>query len=309
MTMATGPGWSARKVDRLRQLRAFCQAAEMKSITLGAKAIGLSQPTVSAHIRELEFEMEATLLERHGPRIALTEAGERLYEIARPIVERMERMPVDLAERIDKSVSGEIRMGAGAAAISFALPRFVKRFRDDYPNIRLRIERILADDSHALLEDGGVEFLIGLPRPADDRFFYHPIFSWEVVLIVPEDHPLAGRESVDIRDISGYPIIVPPDGTYSNALGESIKQLYGTEVQVAVETNGWGIIKRYVTAGLGISVIPSVCLSEGDRLSVIPFGQYSKPWSYGVTIRRDAPLSSSARRFLAMLDPEFPFPR
>ena len=308
MTMAIDPRWSARKIDRLRQLRAFCRAAETKSITLGAAAIGLSQPTVSAHVRELEFEMEARLFERHGPRIALTPAGECLYEVARPILERLERISVNLVERMDEQVSGELRIGAGAAAASFVLPPFVKRFREEYPGIRVRIDRLLADDVCTHLQDGKLGLLVGLPGPADDRFFYHPLLTWELVLIVAEDHPLAGRESADIRDLAKYPGIVPPAGTFSRNFGESIARRFGVTVNVGIETNGWGLTKTYVESGLGISVVPSVCVSDRDRLSVIPFGQYAEPGSYGVTIRCDVPLSPLVKRFLAVLDPQFPFP-
>lgn len=310
MTMTAGlagPRWSARKVDRLRQLRAFCQVAAMGSITQGAAAIGLSQPTVSAHIRELEFEMQATLLERHGPRIALTPAGEHLHEIARPLVERLERMSADLAARLDESVSGELRVGAGAAAISFTLPPVAKRFRDAYPGIRLSIVRIRTDDSDELLEEGKVDLLFGVPKRADDRFFYHQVLEWELVLITPRDHPLAGRESLDIREIVKYPGIVPPAGTFSRDFGEAIARRFGVTVNVGIETSGWSLVKTLVEAGLGISVIPSVCVSEEkDRLAVIPFGKYAKPGSYGVTVRRDVPLSPPARRFLEILAPGCP---
>ena len=304
--MVAGPRWSARKVDRLRQLRAFCQVAAMGNISQGAAAIGLSQPTVSAHIRELEFELQAVLLERHGPRIALTAAGEHLHEIARPLVGRLERMSADLAARLDESVSGDLRVGAGAAAMSFTLPPIVKRFRDAYPGIRLRISRVRTDDSYELLEKGEVDLLFGVPRPANERFFYRRILEWELVLITSKDHPLAGRESVDIREIAEYPGIEPPAGTFSRDFGEAIARQFGTTVKVAIETSGWSLVKTFVEAGLGVSVVPSVCVSERDRLVTIPLGQYAKSGSFGVTVRRDVPLAPPARRFLWLLDPECP---
>lgn len=307
--MALGPRWTSRKLDRLRQLRAFCQAVEMKSITRGAAAIGLSQPTVSAHVRELEYEMEARLFERHGPHISLTPAGACLYEIAKPLVERLERIPVELSERLDESVSGELLLGAGSAAVSFVLPPLAKRFLDDYPGIRVRVRRVRVHESRELLMEGGVDCFFGTPIPSGDRsVLFHPIVAWNLVTIVPEDHPLAGRESVDIRELAEYPGIAPPAGTFGRDFGETIARRFGVEVNVGIETSGWGLVKRYVEAGLGISVVPSVCVSERDRLWVIPFGEYAKPVSYGVTIRCDVPLSPPARRFLEMLDPRFPFP-
>ena len=303
------PRWNARKVDRLRQLQAFCRVVEMKSISHGAAAIGLSQPAVSAQIRALEFEMEATLFYRRGPRIDLTPAGELLYDLARPLVERLGRVLVDFSERIDESVSGELRVGAGAAAVSFVLPSLVKRFRDEYPGIRLNVSRVVADNSYNLLQNGEVDLLFGLPRPQDARFHFQPLIDWTLVLITPEDHPLSGRTSVGIPELSGYPGVVPPAGTFSRNFGESLARRFGGEINVAIEASGWGIIKAYVQAGLGVSVMPSLCLSEEDRLSVIPLEEYAKRTSYGVTIRNDTPLAPPAKRFLLMLDPEFPFPR
>ena len=77
------------KRDRLRQLRVFCHAARMESISRAAERLGLSQPAVSLQVRELEHEVEAMLFDRSGPRIALTSAGERLFRLANPMVEAM----------------------------------------------------------------------------------------------------------------------------------------------------------------------------------------------------------------------------
>lgn len=298
---------SVRKFERMRQLRAFCRVVEMKSITRAAAAVGLSQPAVSAQVQELEFEMQARLFERHGPHIALTPAGECLYELARPLVERLERIPVDLVERMDENISGELRIGAGAAAVIYILPSFAKRFQDEYPGIRLRIERILSDESYEVLQDGKVDFLFGFARAKDARFSFHPILASRLVLITPKDHPLAGRTSVGIQEISGDAAIVPPVGTFSRNLGESIARQFGAEINAAIETSGWGLIKTYVEAGFGISVIPSVCVSRTDRLSVIPIEELREVQDYGVFIRSDVPLAPPARRFLLMMDPEFPF--
>ena len=294
------------KRDRLRQLRVFCHAARMESISRAAESLGLSQPAVSLHVRELEHEMEAMLFDRSGPRIALTSAGERLFRLANPMVEAMDRLPDAFTEGLDDLISGEVRMTAGPSGVAFVLPPFLKRFRDEYPGIRLQVRNALVVQGLELLSANEVDFVVGGREPETKDFLYHPVFSYELVLITSLDHPLAGRESVDIREAAEYPAIVPPAGTYNRQFGESIAHRFGVEAKVAIEASGWGVIKGYVEAGLGISIVPSLCLGEKERLWVIPFGQHARPRSYGVFTRRGRNLSPPAERFIRMMAPDFP---
>ena len=82
----------ASRRDRLKQLRAFCEAARHGSISSAAMAVGISQPAVSHQVRTLEEEFGVVLFERRGPRIALTQVGERLYESAMPLVQSVLHM-------------------------------------------------------------------------------------------------------------------------------------------------------------------------------------------------------------------------
>ena len=296
------------KRDRLRQLRVFCQVAQMNSISRAAESLGLSQPGVSLHVRKLEYELEAVLFERRGPRIALTPAGERLRQIALPLVEAMDGMLETLAEHLEDPVSGDVHLTAGPSATAFVLPPFLKRFRDEYPGVRLRVTTTPVSDGLKLLSGNEADLVIGAEEPGTEDFVFCPVFSYNFVLITPEDHPLAGRESVDIREAAAWPAIVPPAGTYSRQSGERITERFGVKIKVAVEARGWGVIKEYVEAGLGISVVPDLCIVESDRLSVIPFGQYVQPRIYGVFTRRDKPLSPPAQRLVRLLAPDFPDP-
>ena len=152
-----------------------------------------------------------------------------------------------------------------------------------------------------------VDLVIGAMDAEEPEFERLPLGKSSLVLITPEDHPLAGRESVDIREIVEYPGIVPPAGTFNRDFGEAIARRFGVPVNVGIETSGWTLVKTFVEAGLGISVVPSVCVSEErDRVAIIPFGEYAQPGSYGVTVRRNVPLSPPARRFLEILAPGCP---
>ena len=176
------------------------------------------------------------------------------------------------------------------------------------PGIRLRVTNALVVHGLDLLSARKVDFVIGAKEPATGVFSYHEAFTYNLVLIVPEDHPLAGRESVDIREAVQYPAIVPPSGTYNRQFGESVAHRFGVETKVAIETSGWGVIKMYVEAGLGISVVPSLCLTGKERVWGIPVGQYTPARSYGIFTCRDRPLSPNAHRLVRMIAPDFPDP-
>ena len=297
------------KRDRLRQLRAFCHAARLGSITQAAVYLGLSQPAVSLHVRELENELEAILFDRGGAGISLTSAGESLYELAKPLVQGMDELSVNFMERVDDSVSGRLQVGASVAGAGFILPPYVKQFREQYPAIRLWVRTCILSEGAKLLLDDEVEFLLNVKEVyPQDALEYRELLRYDIVLITSLGHPLAGRSTVSPDEAAAWPAIVPPAGTSSRQFGETAAQRFGIDVQAVIEVGGWAVIKRYVEQGLGISVVPSISVSETDQLSVIPLKEYFPSRSFGVFTRRGKFLTPPARRLLRLMIPDFPDP-
>ena len=297
------------KRDRLRQLRAFCQASRTGSISRAAESLGLKLPAVSLHVRELEYELEAVLFERRGSRISLTAAGERLLEIVGPLVDAMDGISDVITERGDQPVSGDLHIAAGPTGVPFVLPPLFKRFRDEYPEVRLRVRNSLVEDGFRLLMENRVELLTG-PRWElnEEELCYHPVFSDELVLVTSPDHPLAGRDSIDFEGPFDHPVVMPAAGTYDSKFREFMEHRLGAQAEVAIEVDGWSPIKRYVEEGLGVSVVPRLCITEHDRLSVIPLEGDRETRSYGVFTRRGRLLSRPAEQFVRLMAPDFPFP-
>lgn len=286
------------KRDRLRQLRAFCHAAQFESITEAARHLGIGQPAVSRHVRELAHELEAVLFERSGQRLTLTRAGERFHRLARPLVEAMDRLPDHLLGENDDLVSGEVRLAAGPNVVDFVVPPFLKQFRVDYPGIRVHLRTTLTHEGLDLLSANEVDLVFGVGEARSEAFRYRPVRSYDLVFITPEDHPLAGNVSLDFWEAENWPAVVPPAGTYNRQVGEAMARSFGTTINVAVEADGWGVIKELVVAGLGISLLPSVCIDPRDRLRVLPTEPSLPSGSYGIFTHRGRPLSPPAERFI-----------
>ena len=289
------------KRDRLRQLRAFCHAARSRSITRAATYLGITQSAVSMQVRDLEHELEAVLFERSGPRISLSPAGQQLIAIAEPLVEAMDRLPEVCDEPLGDSFPGELRIAAGPGAVAFVLPPYIRRLRDEYPNLRLTASTRRVGEALKLLDANEVDLAVGAEEFRSEDCIYYPAFSYELVLISSLDHPLAGRESVDIREVGRYPAVVPHAGTYARRFAEGIARELGVELDIAVEARGWGVLKGYVEVGLGISVVPDICVRERDPLSVIPLREYTEPQSFGFFARRGHRLPLSAERLIEIV--------
>jgi len=291
--------------NRLRQLRAFCHAAQTSSISRAADRLHLSQPTVSQLVKGLETDLGIALFERHGPRIELTPAGSALLETALPLVEGIDQIPDALRARLDQITSGRLDIAAGESTILYLLPEYVKRFTDTYPQVDLHLHNVTGRDGMDLLRAGEVDFAVGsmIDLPADVS--YVPMFSYEPVLITAEDHPLAHRESVTLADISRCGLILPPRHLSTWHVVDLVFHQHGLDYRVVLEAGGWEVIKRFVELGLGVSIVTSICLRGDERLSTVPVGRWFPKRTYGAVIRRGRVLSPQARVFLDLLDPDF----
>ena len=296
-----------QKRDRLRQLQAFCYAASFGSMTRAAEQLLISQPAVSLHVRELEHELNTILFERNGPRIALSPAGERFYELAVPLVEGMDGLDREFARALDDFASGELRVASGDAGTNFVLPRVIGRLRRDHPGIRVHLRACRLGVGLDLLLAEDVELVMGAARePVSAEFEYRPVVYYNLVLITPRDHPLAGRDSVTPEEIGGNPVVVPDFVAHSMRAGRDPLRHFDIEANVAIEVGGWEVVEHYVAAGLGVAFYPSFCVSEGSGVSVVPLEQYFPKRSYGWFTRIGKPLSWPAQRLVEAVRAEFP---
>ena len=291
------------KRDRLRQLRAFCHAARSQSITRAAADLGITQSAVSMQVRELEHELEAVLFERSGPRISLSPAGEQLFGIAWPLVEAMDGLPDVVTGQLGDFISDELRIAAGPGAVGFVLPSYIRRFRDENPTVRLRVSTRRVREALKLLFANEVDLAMGAERFRTEGSIYYPAFTYGLVLITSPDHPLAGRETVDIREVARHAVVVPHADTYPRQFVERLAREHGVELDIAVEAHGWGVLKGHVEVGVGVSVVPDICVRERDPLSVIPLREHTEPQSFGFFARRDHRLPPAAERLIEIVDP------
>ena len=293
------------KQNRLKQLRAFCYAAESRSISRAAERMFQSQPSVSLQVRSLEDELGAKLFERHGPRIELTPEGRLLHELAEPLVEGIEGLVDTFAARRGMVEAGELSIAASEVTTLYLLPRFMQQFTRLYPHVQLRVHNVTERDSPTQLRSDEVEFAVGSMLEVPPDISFHPIFSYDTVLITPRDHPLATKRKLTLADISACDLILQPRHLSTWRVVEGVFRQADLPYRVVLEVGGSEVVIKYGDLGMGVSIVTSICLTGDEQLAVRPLGELFPRRSYGIIRRRGRFLSAAARRFIESMDADF----
>ena len=253
----------------------------------------MSQPAANHRVLALEHTLDAVLIVRESGAFSLTQAGEDLYTLAAPLVEAIEALVTDFPEHIEKEAGGRVEVAATVEGATGAVIRRVKRFRDQYPGVRVRVRTRPLHDAVALVRNAEVDIALGMRAPLEDTSIaYQEMFTCETVLITALEHPLAGRASVTPEEASEWPAIVSPAG----AFGHTIE----ADLNATIRMEGWDAIKSVVAMGIGIAMAPTQCLHERDQVAVIPL-KACPPRSFGAYTRANRRLTGPTRRFLEAL--------
>jgi DNA-binding transcriptional LysR family regulator len=293
------------KGNRHKQLRAFVSVVKLGTLTRAAEALYLSQPTISLQLQALERELGTRLLERRRRRINLTDAGEALYELARPLVEGWETLDRDFQARVKGLQAGRLTIAAGTSTIQYLLPELVRRYRERFPAVQLQLANVTGKDGLALLRADDADFAVGSMLDVPNDIAWAPVQHYDPMLIMPPDHPLAAKDKITLEDLSPYGLILPPQRLSTYRLVDLVFQQRQVPYHVAIEVGGWDVIKEYVAMGMGISIVTGICITEADhaRLAVRNMKQFFPQRSYGVVMRKGKFLSAEARAFIDLVRP------
>ena len=239
-------------------LQSFVAFAEHASFTHAARALHISQPALHAQIAKLSADLGVPLYRRVGRRIELTPHGIEVARFARQTIERV-------AELRDLLRDGRSRqpviLAAGEGAYLYLLGPAIESFTREHetPLRLLTADRQKAIDAlHSGRAHLAVAALDASPA-AGLELELTPLVSVPQVLVVPGDHPLAGRAEVRITDLAGLRLVVPPpDREHRQAL-EAALATAAIPWQVAVEASGWELILHFARLGLGCAVVNGCC--------------------------------------------------
>jgi len=254
----------------LQQLRSFSAVARHRHFTRAAAELHIGQPAVSQHVRRLEAELGVRLLSRTTRSVELTEAGQILLARCERALGELDAGLAELAE-LRGLVRGRLTIGAMQWLEPYDLPAALAAFHELHPAIDIRVvEEVAPAMQGAVLGDQlDVAFLPiedGLARGLSS----HLLFEDELVLVVAESHPLAGRATVRIGALSEEPFVFLREGTGLRRAVEVAARAEGFEPKVRFETNELSRVLALVARGLGVSAVSrAVAEAATDQLVAV----------------------------------------
>jgi DNA-binding transcriptional LysR family regulator len=254
---ASGAG-SARPELELRHLWYFLAVAEELSFSRAAARVGIAQPPLSQQIQRLEAMLGCALFDRTARRVRLTAAGNLLAGEARRLLADAAHTTL-LLRRAARGEVGTLSVGFWASTLFSPLPAAVRRFRERFPGVTVRMRELYPPHDLDAVRTGAVDVaVLREPEPADG-IAMRVVVSEPFVAAVPADHPLARRRAVTPAMLRDEPFVLFPrevvPGLHAKLLG--LCRDAGFDPHVVQEVEAWHTIVSLVEAGIGVSLIPA----------------------------------------------------
>ncbi len=285
----------------LRTLRYFLALAQEGSVSNAAKALHVTQPTLSRQLADLEEGFGKQLFERGSKRISLTEDGVRLREYAESIVELADKAEAELSQP-ERAVSGEVYIGCGESDAIRIVLRAAERLRREHPAVRFHLFSGTSADLAERFDGGLLDFVVEFElagRPDCLSLTLPAVDTWGALM--RKDCPLAALRAVRAEDLAGQPLILSRQGLESGKMrewaGASFDE-WDVSATYNLVTNGAFAVEE----GLGVAICYDrlVRLSEEGSLCFRPL---DLPLSsdIGVIWKKHRRLSRTASAFLEYL--------
>lgn len=276
----------------IQELEYFKIICREKSITKAARQLYITPQGLSKTLKNLESELQTTLLTRNTSGVTLTETGQYLCDHLDTLLTDYYALRHGIRE-ITQRQNHEIDLLSAYGILRLVTPDCITAFREKYPHISVhyreypdkQVERLFA------AQEGNVAFTIG---PADfSPWIATPLEQFEVCLLVNRSHPLSKKTSVTIQDLKDEPIYLESSEFQIHHMFMEKCRLAGFTPHIVFEASGFSLCHKMVRANKGVSLSLGFMfddMSGDDTMVLIPFSDGSYPWeTYMLTREKPAP--------------------
>ncbi|MGY4535270.1 aminoethylphosphonate catabolism LysR family transcriptional regulator [Pseudomonas sp. TE3786] len=274
------------------RIRAFLAVARHGSFSAGARALGLSQPTLTTQVQNLERQYNVELFHRKGRRIELSDVGQQLL----PIAQRMALLELEANNLLHDSGrldSGQLKLGAVGP---FHVIEMVDHYRQRYPRIDVSIRvgnsaQVLADLEQYATDIAVLAGLHDDPSLCAVHYARHAI-----ILFTNHNHPFAGRESVRLQELEDQPLLQRETGSTTRLALERALAEAGVTPRKAMEIGSREALREAVVRGIGIGAVSEAEFIADPRLRAIRIEGdpvHTETYLYCLAERRSSRLISS----------------
>jgi len=241
----------------LQQLRCFVAVAEELHFGKAASRLHMLPAALGRHVRMLEEEIGARLLERTTRNVALTEEGAIFLDEARALLRQAESLSVRFQAR--RRTRATLKVGAIDSAAAGLVPLVLHDFRERRPDVAVQLVENKTIRLLPRLLSGGIDLaFVRPPETADKAIEFFFLFHETPLVAVPERHPLAGRDGLSIEDLADQPMIVPERRSrpHSHDLTMQLFAEAGLQARVVFFAEEKYTIVNLVATDIGVAIVP-----------------------------------------------------
>jgi DNA-binding transcriptional LysR family regulator len=294
----------------LWQLQIFCKVVDLKSFSRAGRAVHLSQPTVSSHIKDLEDHFDCRLIDRLAKEALPTKAGRLLYRYAKRMIALRDETESALAEFKGK-IKGSLDLGGSTIPGAFVLPDIIGAFTSRFPEVNVSLtiadtQQIIDAISSGDLELGVVGAVANNANVVQTR-----LVDDEMGLVIPAGHRWAGKQRISVGQLFSEPFIIREHGS------GTLKSIQNSFAEAGFNVNDLNIVARIgsteairqgVKSGIGVTILSSIAVTEdvaADKLKTLSIDGLNLKRSFFLTHHRNRSLSPLSKTFIDFINSQF----
>ena len=284
----------------LRQLKYFVTVAKTLNFSDAAKALFITQGTLSQQIKQLEDELGSELFVRSSHKVSLTEAGEEMLPLAQNTLQESSKCFQRISD-LRKGVSGTLNIGL-TTSFRDILNSALKLYLKEYPNVKLQIVYGSIGELIKMLSNHEIDFFIAFKSAVQyDEIDTFPILDSELCAVMSKDHPLSDKKSLTLKELERHRIILPSSGLQSRKAFDRFIDADTSSLNICVEINNpHGIIKLVHSTNL-IAIMSSLATLYDPTLVAVPIEEMRRRMVGCVHTLKDSYIKKSAQLFIETL--------
>ena len=285
----------------LRHLATFVAVADEGSFTRASERLHVVQSAVSAGVRTLERELSVTLFDRSTHRVALSDAGHALLPEARATLAAAAAAR-EAVDQVRGGLRGTVTLGTMQAQGMHAIdvPGLLAAFRARYPDVTVNVRhaggsRAMADE----VREGRLDLaFVALPGRSSPGLELTPLTREPIALVVPTDHRLSARASVELAELGEETMIELPSGWGTRTATDRSFAAAGVRRTIAYELNDTASMIEFIQHGLAIGMLPPSFVDGVEGITTVPIRHHEPQFELAIAMASSRRLGAAARALL-----------
>lgn len=282
----------------IRTLRYFVEVVRQQSFTRAAEKLFVTQPTISKMLKNLEDELNCTLLIRDGRRLLLTDTGRVVFERGQAILGEFHQLESELSD-INHLHKGVLKLGI-PPMVGMLMAEPIGLFRQRYPGVELKIAEFGGLTVQQAVSNGELDLaMTALPVDEDSGLSTLPLFNHPLCVLTPRTEEWESVQSLSPEALAAHPLVIYNEDFALSRQLMALFTCHDVKPRIAVRSGQWDFLAAMVQAGIGVAILPQPICERLDAQNFcwIPL-QSELHWELGMIWREGVYLSHSAQAWL-----------